>query len=302
VKNLKFKTVGKCIWTIAVLFFAVSYVIKNKEIMFNATKTLNTWVILMSIFFILCAKIALIVNMKHANQKFSIPLTWRECYRIYNLTQLAKYAPGSIWHFIGRIAIFRERGISMVKIRNSLIAEQLWIISIAGIIGSIIIILTGKNDFLNYFIELDIKGMHIYFILYIFLGFCTIFMVSWFRKIGLRNLFDNFKCFLPSIDSILTLVVAWLLFAVALWVTILPFNIRMPDFSYILSTYCLSYLVGFIVPFAPAGIGVRDGILILSLVPFVGNEIAVLLSGLNRAIHILSELLLAIIALKMSKK
>ena len=70
-----------------------------------------------------------------------------------------------------------------------------------------------------------------------------------------------------------------------------------PPFAYILGSYCIAYVVGFFVPFAPAGLGVREATIVFAIAPFVGNEIAILLAGINRVLYFAVELLLAGISL-----
>jgi len=52
-------------------------------------------------------------------------------------------------------------------------------------------------------------------------------------------------------------------------------------------------LAGFLAPFSPGGIGVREGVLVLLLTPFVGGPQAVIVALLSRVISLAVELAFA---------
>lgn len=89
-------------------------------------------------------------------------------------------------------------------------------------------------------------------------------------------------------------LVCWLSLAASFWLTLLPFTVDrlLPPF-FVVGAYCLSWVVGFLVPFAPAGLGVRELVLTLAFAPFLDSQTVVLLAGINRLLYFLLEVLLA---------
>jgi uncharacterized membrane protein YbhN (UPF0104 family) len=88
-------------------------------------------------------------------------------------------------------------------------------------------------------------------------------------------------------------LVTWGFFSASLWVTIKPFVEELPPYTYVAGIYCLAYIVGFLSPFAPAGIGVRELILIQGLSAFISIDLCILLSLVNRLVYLFAEIILA---------
>jgi len=64
----------------------------------------------------------------------------------------------------------------------------------------------------------------------------------------------------------------------------------------------LSYLGGFIVLFAPGGIGIREGIMVALLSPVTGVTLAVAISALHRVITMLFDIVLGGLSLSINNK
>ena len=102
------------------------------------------------------------------------------------------------------------------------------------------------------------------------------------------------KLILPSKIIIFNLLFVWIFFGASLWITIIPFTYYSPPYSFILGIYCIAYIAGFFVPFAPAGLGIREPVLVLGLTLFVNIDIAILLAGINRIVYFGVEVLLGL--------
>ena len=64
---------------------------------------------------------------------------------------------------------------------------------------------------------------------------------------------------------------------------------------FIIGYYAVAYLFGFIAVFAPAGIGVREGILLLALPAYISPPMGVIIVSTNRIIYIITEVVLALV-------
>ena len=78
----------------------------------------------------------------------------------------------------------------------------------------------------------------------------------------------------------------------AFWIVLFDFQLRPVSLFYVIGLYSIAYLIGFLVPFAPAGFGFRETVLVFGLAHLVGVETAVILAGVNRVLYFLSELLI----------
>jgi hypothetical protein len=101
--------------------------------------------------------------------------------------------------------------------------------------------------------------------------------------------------------SFTTALLLWLALGFSFWITLTPFSSFEIGLVYIIGLYALSYAVGFVVPFAPAGIGIRESVLVLGLMPFLDINTSIILATLNRIFYILIEIVLAATAVVSSR-
>ncbi|MEW8584710.1 MAG: hypothetical protein AB2531_03020, partial [Candidatus Thiodiazotropha sp.] len=93
--------------------------------------------------------------------------------------------------------------------------------------------------------------------------------------------------------SFITALLIWLVLGFAFWITLTPFATAEIGLVYIIGLYAFSYAVGFAVPFAPAGIGIRESVLVLGLAPYLDVNSAIVLAALNRIFYIFIEIILS---------
>ena len=285
------KNIAKWVWMAAVLAFIVFYTMSKKALIARTFSMLPIEVLLGAAVLVLVAKLCLVTNMRSAASHFKIALGWRDCYCIYNLTQLAKYIPGSIWYFVGRVAVLRERGIATEAIRDSLLAEHLWVIASAVLLAGVLAF-TGIRDFLEVGL-IDFNPGPL-----LLAAFVLVASAAALALLVSRRLLRWVLRLLPPLSAIPALLLTWILLGASLWVTLGPFAASRPSIPYIIGVYCFAYVLGFLVPFAPAGLGVREAILTFALTPFMAADVAILLAAVHRIIYFTVEIVLAAFCLR----
>jgi hypothetical protein len=288
------KNCSKWLWIAAVLVFIIFYAIAKKGLILQAVSMLSMNIIFTAGLLIFAAKLCLVVNMRQAAHRFSIALTWAESYRIYNLTQLAKYIPGSVWQFVGRIAILRERGVPAQAIRDSLLAEHFWVIVSAGFMAPVLVLGSNPDFFPRWLTNVDI-GFHLSYLLPAMLVFAILIVLVTVLK---RNLIAWLFRLNPPFTAIPSLLLTWLFLGTSLWVMLVPFTTSLPSLVYVIGIYCLAYVAGFLVPFAPAGLGIREAILVFGLVPFMASDEAIVLAAMSRVIYFSVEIVAAAVCFR----
>jgi hypothetical protein len=96
--------------------------------------------------------------------------------------------------------------------------------------------------------------------------------------------------------TLVVVSIIWICLGSSFWITLLPFTNQELSFIYIIGLYALSYALGFAVPFAPAGIGIREAILVTGLLPYLDSSISIVLATINRLLYIVSEIILVVIS------
>ncbi|MDI5985659.1 hypothetical protein QLQ85_12755 [Halomonas sp. M4R5S39] len=289
------KNVAKWIWLSAIVVFVIYYALNKRDIILQ-TLSLLSWGILLGVFLLIfLAKLCLVANMRIAASHFSINFGWIDSYRIYNLTQLAKYIPGSIWQFVGRIAILRERGVAAQDIRDSLLAEHLWVMASAGVMGVVLIAASQPGLLHVWFDNVDVNIRLQWVLAGSALMIASVIVVFFLRS----HLLRWFLRLRPPVMAIPALLFTWLFLGSSLGVTIAPFVESSPPLAFIIGIYCLAYVAGFLVPFAPAGLGVREAVFTFSLIPFMSVDLAVLLAAINRIVYFSVEIIAVVFCFRL---
>lgn len=292
------KNASKWIWILLVIGFIAYYAWPKRITLIEVGSNLGWGPLLIAMLLIFLAKLGLVENMYIACLKFKIDLKRPDCFQIYNHTQLAKYVPGSIWQFVGRISILKNKGFLITHIKNAILAEHLWVILVAAIF-SIYPLLQNWSEFVKL---INIPNLFINFnlinnIILISLLFCFILLFFVIQNKLIIFFYWLIKL-TPSLKAVVILSISWLLFGTSLWITLIPFATENPPYFYIVGIYSLAYIIGFFVPFAPAGLGIREAILVFYLAKYVETDVALLLSVANRLVYFIAELILAILAFK----
>ncbi|MCG7983953.1 MAG: hypothetical protein JAY90_14545 [Candidatus Thiodiazotropha lotti] len=292
----KLKSLLKLIWWLLVLTFVSLFLYKNLNTTLEIVSKLPVMIISAAFIALLVAKTLLVQMMHLALNRYQINFGYLRCFIIYNITQLGKYIPGSIWQFVGRIGFYREAGVANNKIRDTLLLETFWVVSSALIIG-ICLIMLEQHQLLFQLVSRIPESIIQPAVLLPFAG--LILIITLVYK---NSLFSYLKQFMFTPKTILVASLIWISLGYSFWVTLLPYTDQELSFIYIVGLYALSYALGFAVPFAPAGIGIREAVLVTGLLSYLDSNISIVLATINRLLYIVSEIILAVISNFISSK
>jgi len=281
--TVTWKTVIKWTWILLVAGFVGYYAYSRQDLIAESLGRLGWPAVLGATIAIALAKIALAENMRLALRRTKVTIAFRDCFCIYNLSQIAKYVPGSIWQFVSRIAMLREREIALPAIRDSILAEHAWVLATALLFGVALVAfsdpawLAGAADRLPVVESVVAAALAALIALVIALTSPGRRFLCWAWSLK------------PGVYAVFVLLVSWVLLGSAFWVTFLPFTEAPPHWLYFIGLYCLAYLAGFLAPFAPAGLGVREAVLVAGTGAILGADLAILLAAVNRVIYLFVE-------------
>lgn len=222
--------------------------------------------------------------------------SFRKAAGIYFATQLLKYLPGGIWAFPGRmvayelmglgragamVAVFRETtayflGAATVGLMGliegiSMSASLRWGIGIGTLACMLVILLTHMPWFWRF-----LSSFRIF----------KIGSVAAYAEINQENIRI---AWLPR--AYLASLFFWLLVGLPFRQMALAAYPFVQDFSWLgaASVFALSWCAGFVVLFAPAGIGIREGALTVLLIHFMPVGAALSLALLSRFAWMVAE-------------
>lgn len=287
-------------WILIIGIFVAVYLSRQWPLVAAAVASLSWETVILAIVLVAIAKLLLTLVMQNCCRRFGVVLSFAESFHIYNFTQIAKYIPGSIWQFVARVAVLKARGAENTGIRNAMIYEVIWVAGTSGIVGLLLVAAQYRLNW-NQLIDLGWGELQLPAARSI-LALCVLVLAglslaAWVQR---EKLEKGIGAMLPTPSLIALLVANWVVLGLSLWVTSPPFSAEGLHLFYTIGVYCLGYAIGFIVPFAPAGIGVREGVFILGMTPYLPLEGAVLLAAINRMIYVAVEIAYFSIALMQS--
>lgn len=279
-------TLAKWAWALAVIGFVAYFVYSNLDEIRDAYRRISYLHILLAFGCILAAKMLLPAFMYLTLFNVGKPISLCACYRIYNITQLGKYIPGNIWHLVGKGAAYKNMGFSLGNIRDALLIENLWLVGSALAYGLVVLLLFEFDLFLHFAIL-----YRNYLFLFLLIIPAGLYLLRRFGRINPGTFLPTSK---PNAAIILIQCLVWTLLGLGFAVLALPMISDISVLPMILGLHAVAYSIGFVTPFAPAGIGVREGILALGLSSFASLDIILLASLANRLLYLLVELFLAV--------
>lgn len=184
--------------------------------------------------------------------------------RVWSVSNLARYLPGKIWNIGAMGAMSRELGVSPVAASGSAILSTL----VNLLAGFVVAVISGRA-----LLEQTAQGRSAIAMLIIAVATLALLLAPLLMPriapiLG-RVVGRPVQASLPTRAVVYALIgnlVAWLLYGAAfrLFVSGL-LGPTTGGYAEYLAAYTISYLLGYLVLFAPAGIGVREGAMITVL-------------------------------------
>jgi uncharacterized membrane protein YbhN (UPF0104 family) len=200
--------------------------------------------------------------------KFGIHTSRTWAIRTYGMTQLAKYAPGNIFHFAGKQAIGMAAGIPGWSLAKASIVE-LTLLTLAGAVFSI----------LNLPRILPLISMT--WAIYLFICIGCVITLSILRYGG--------PCLVRAFAwQCGFLTVSGFIFS-GLFYLLLDNGSSLP-WIHLCGAYILAWLAGMVTPGAPAGVGVRELVLLFVLKGLIPEADLLLAIVLGRVISVTGDL------------
>jgi len=235
----------------------------------------------------LLAVAALIYGISHLTTALSWPMILRgmgeqvevrAAIRIGLVAQIGKYLPGNIAHYVGRAVIARDAGVRLVDSGISTGVEILAAVLAAVVIGCTALFVDPRPiAFLpNQIRHLASSVTSLSIVLLLVLGAVAAIILR--QGYRIRVLLDPITC----------LSVSFALAGVSFF-TVVSAMTSYADLASIIGVFVLGWTAGFLMPGSPAGLGIREAILIAFLSPMIGTGTAIVCAILHRLITALVD-------------
>jgi uncharacterized membrane protein YbhN (UPF0104 family) len=211
-------------------------------------------------------------------------------FKIIATTQIAKYLPGNVAHHIGRYYL-SNKIFSSPDTLYFLFIENLFFVFAATTIGSFYFLFIDLSKYVN---------KQTFFII----GILTLFILPFTYKF-LLLIKNKFNIIHSQAYSLLMIFTIFLFTSIQGGISIyiilkIILSENTPSLLLCISGFSISFLIGFIMPGAPAGIGVREYSFTLLFTPFLGNATALKAIIIFRLITTITDIVLYIIGKSLS--
>lgn len=204
---------------------------------------------------------------------------------IYMVSQFGKYLPGNVAHYVGRLVLTRREGVKSERVSVAIILETAGVMLAAAV-------LSAGAFFGGYFYTEQITKLlpsTSQLVLGASAAIVIVVVVGLLLRLRSGDIFVR-VAFRPLLLFVgLQFVVFLVHGAIAsffLYTIFAPVDI---DFSLLTTIFALAWLLGFMTPGAPAGVGVRDTVMVLALAPVYTPGVAVTLAGLLRVVSVIGD-------------
>lgn len=237
------------------------------------------------------------LNWKIMLDGFGLKLTWLDISKGYSISFVSRYIPGTIWGYFSRSEwMYKNFGItysnsgaaSIIEIIVTLTAAFL-VIGLIGLLSPMLRI--SSLSWTGYLITLP------FVLLFLIYRFVRIKEFQIFKRKVVNPIWNIPKQ--TWVFTTLISIVQWILYGLILWLVVIsimdPSFFRGDQFSNITAAifaFALAWSVGFLIPFIPGGLGIREMSLTLVLIviynlPF---EVSSIISILMRLITSVVEI------------
>lgn len=260
---------GSILALIGIVFVALRMRNYSAELDFSRFNT-TMWSVCLGLALIYgLANLMLAVAWRDLLGHFSVHVLRRWAIKIYGISQLAKYVPGNIFHLAGRQALGMASGLPARALAKSALWELGLIAVAGGLFGILAIPLIWTK--LSVLISIEIFAV-----------------MSIGVAIALRLLLST-SVGVAVIWQILFLALSGFVF-IGVLELVTPTSFTYSAFSLLCGAYVIAWLAGLVTPGAPAGVGVRELVLLFLLKGMIAEADLLLAVVLGRLVTVTGDL------------
>lgn len=215
-----------------------------------------------------------------------IQIPVRDALPVYTKSNLMKYVPGNVFQYVGRNQLAADLHISHVDVACATVLDIICCMLTPLLL---IVILMGRD-----MLELIVTYRRNFLIVLgvgILVLALAIVILRWKFREHLRRYFEKYRrllsrSILPRLLMVFLLyltqyVISTVMYAVPAY---LMFDVPAEKMGLFLGTYLFSWIIGFITPGAPGGIGIREAVMVLMCGSFMSTDTIMLYAVTMRII------------------
>ncbi len=235
---------------------------------------------------------------QHIMRELGFPISLTQSSWMIATTQIAKYAPGRIWYMLGRVYVGKKENISGSSLGLSMVLETCLLLTSSATIFLIATLAARDYTLANVVICIIMLTMAVI----LMIPRVLMFLANTMLKLLGRPVISASISFFQIIKLNPYFWGLWLAQIVGFYILVSAvYQIRFADIAVLASAYTLSWITGFVVVFAPGGLGIREGTMTLYLSTIMPLPMAIAISLISRVWITLFEVIVFFIGLIIQK-
>ncbi len=233
--------------------------------------------------------------------QYNSSISYPKSLRIYTSSQLTRYIPGKIWHFVSRTVMTQKENISAIVVSASLILELLFIV-LTGIVIFLFSLTLWREVISGLWVFMLIALIPILVILiyppffnyFLVFGTFFLFLLSVALKLVGRKSPNLYMSIKANVIIFTLFILTWLLGGISTYFLFASvYSLDITQLPAIVGIVSLSWVVGFVSFIAPSGLGFREATMTFLLAFIVPAPIAALLAIVARLFATIIEVVFA---------
>ncbi len=230
------------------------------------------------------------------------PFEKRDARQVFLRANIGKYIPGNVMHFVQRNLFATDMGISQLQLAMSSVFEVMSYVAVALMVASLTAWDSMQTVLARYFGDrLPVLGIAAACVAAAIAAVLVILR----KKIRTALAGYSGKQFLKTLLKVIVLQLVTLLLLAAVMVLLVWYaqgTLTSGIAGTVISTYVIAWVLGYIVPGASGGIGIREMALLLLLGPLLGEGLVLSLAMIHRLITIIGDFLGYLIVILQKRK
>lgn len=277
-----------------IIIFLAVYLIENWNKIDEFIYEVDWIYLALSILVLLGSLFFLPLALRKIVELFRYKISINKICTVLFYSQIAKYLPGGIWAYVGRVYLYKKEGMSASEASTCVILETLLVLLSGIFVFLISLFFLDKIPSIEWISNKYIKEIGI-IVLAVLLSLVhpKILNHLWGlipAKMSKANLQFDYRYF-SILKPASFLVFFWLGIGAGFWLLIRSFlEVDLYLLPITTGAYALAWIVGFLAFFTPGGLGAREAVLILSLNLYLPITLSAIIAASARIWWIIGEL------------
>lgn len=283
-------TAVKWLAAIVAVVFLVWSVAKQWDKIVRDFASLDAGTVVVGIVFTIVALVANMLSWRAMMAASGYRVRLAAASSIFFVGQLGKYIPGGVWSIAAQAELGRAHGLQRTGSAVAALASMLVSMVTAALVGIVAVLLASSTGFATFWWLIPLIVVGLVCLTPPVLGR----LIAIAFRVLRRPPQDTTLTWSGTVMSLVWSLVMWVAYGVQASVVLRAFGADSPAlFPVAVGAYAVAWLVGFVVVIAPAGIGPREGILVLLLGSVAGGSAPLALAVISRVFMTIGDVVLA---------